>query len=156
MAAEKPILQSFIGLFDLFRKCVAKFSGGEIDPACFTGFGVGQFQNAGIREVALGGIGDGAADDIMLAGDPGEGRIVAVILEVGNQKDDRTPVLNGFKSVKRFCNIGFSGGIFCRGKDFAHDSGNGVSSSLRGNLLYDPVGEEDQADIVLIVDGCEC
>lgn len=156
MAAEKPVLQSFIGLFDLFGKRIAKFSGGEIDPASFAGFGVGQFQHAGIRKVALGGIGDGATDEIVLAGDPGEGRIVAVILKVGNQKDDRTAVLNGFKAVKRFCNIGFSGGIFCRGKDFAHDSGNGVASSLRGNLLYDPVGEEDQADIILIVDGCEC
>lgn len=139
----------------LFSKKGAQFWGGEIDPASFARFRVGQLQHSGVGEIVFGRIGYGAADDIVFACDTGESGIVAVILEIGNQKDDRAAMLDNFEAVKCFCDIGFAGGVFCGRKDFTHDTGDGVSTSLRGNLLDDPVGEENQADVVLIVDGCE-
>ena len=88
----------------------------------------------------------------MAAGEGGKLAGVALVLEVRDEEDDGAAALGGGDEAEGGADVG----AFVRllgGEDFADEALDGGAAFARGEAFHHAVGEEDEADFVLVGEG---
>ncbi len=117
----------------------------------FAGFGILEFDQPDIGQIALARVIDRAGDDIVMARRHPQLPLVPRCLEVAHQEDHRLPLLNPVQEPQRGGDVGLLPRLLA-GEHLAHQPHDGGPALARRNEFHDPVAEEHQPDLVLVTD----
>lgn len=127
---------------------------GGVDEDSFAGFGVGQFNQPGVGYGQFAGINDGDGDEVVVDGGELEGFFAVVVLKVGDEEGYAFSFDHFAEVVEGLGNVG-SVMFGLEGEDFADDVQDVHLPFSGRDEIFNLVGEDDEADLVVVFNGGE-
>ncbi len=123
-----------------------------IEP--LAGLRVGERDEAGRRHVLLARVPQVERDDVVPPAQDAERALVALGLEVGDDRHDAAALEHPLREPQRAGEVG-AAALGLAGEQVAHDAQRVVAAPARRHVALDAVGEDDAADAVVVRDGRE-